>query len=191
MAAAQALDGGGVIGFPTDTVYGLACSPRDLGAVERLYQIKSRPAHQPLILMAASVAEIKLFSNWTLAADDLSQRFWPGPLTLIVRATTAGEACRGAGTLGVRIPAHQVALELLRRSGPLATTSANRHGGSPATDAMAAVRNLPGLSGALADGATLPRTAAPSSILDLTGETPVLLRQGELGTRELGVDVPG
>jgi L-threonylcarbamoyladenylate synthase len=191
LAAAQALDRGGVVGFPTDTVYGMGCRAGSLAAIQRLYEIKSRPGHQPLILMAASVAEMGAFSQWVPAAEALSQRFWPGPLTLILKAKAAGEVLRGGGTVGVRIPANEAALELLRWSGPLATTSANRHGHHPLLDAAAAVCDLPGLSGALANGSGEREATVPSSILDLTGEKPVLLRQGGLSARELGLDVPG
>jgi L-threonylcarbamoyladenylate synthase len=180
-----------VVGFPTDTVYGMGCRAGSLAAIQRLYEIKSRPSHQALILMSASVAEVALFAEWIPAAEALSQRFWPGPLTLILKAKVVGEGLRGRGTVGVRIPANETALELLRRSGPLATTSANRHGHHPLLDAAAAVRDLPDLSGALANGSGEREATAPSSILDLTGEKPVLLRQGGLSARELGLDVPG
>ena len=189
-AAATALASGRVIGFPTDTVYGLACSANSKEAVARLREIKGRPATQPLILMAATREEMEEFVSWPEAAADLVRRFWPGPLTLIVGALPRADLLGGGGTVGVRIPAHPTALALLRQSGPLATSSANRHGEEPAFDARSALRLLPGLSGALAANEREPSTATPSSILDLTRDQPVLIREGRLSARELGVPVP-
>ncbi|HUY10492.1 MAG TPA: L-threonylcarbamoyladenylate synthase [Candidatus Dormibacteraeota bacterium] len=188
--AAVALACGGVVGFPTDTVYGLACSPASEAAIARVCEIKGRSASQPLILLAATRADLDEFVSWPEAAVELIDRFWPGPLTLIVEARPPARFLGGQGTVGVRIPAHSVALLLLRQAGPLATTSANRHGEEPAADAISALRLLPGLQGALADPQSRPVPGAPSSILDLTREKPVLIREGRLSARELGVSAP-
>jgi L-threonylcarbamoyladenylate synthase len=188
--AAAALAVGGVIGFPTDTVFGLACSATSPEAITRLCEIKFRSPTQPLILMAASWQEMDAFVTWPPTAAGLIQRFWPGPLTIIVGARPKGTALGGGDTVGVRTPAHPTALALLRRSGPLATSSANRHGGESAVDAGSALRLLPGLAGALAANEREPSTATPSSILDLTRDQPVLIREGRLSARELGVPVP-
>ncbi len=190
-AAADAVKGGGVIGFPTDTVYGIGCTPSDKDAIGRLYEIKARPMDQPLILMAATWRDLDGYVEWPPAAAELVRRYWPGPLTLVVRAKRSAALLGGHGTVGVRIPAHQVALALLQESGALATTSANRHGDHPVPDARSAVALLAGLAGALADGSASPAEGAPSSILDLTREQPVLLREGRLSARELGVSAPG
>jgi tRNA threonylcarbamoyl adenosine modification protein (Sua5/YciO/YrdC/YwlC family) len=188
--AARALRGGHSIGFPTDTVYGLACSAASQAAIARLGEIKGRSASQPLILMAAAKADLAGFVTWPEAASELIDRFWPGPLTLIVGARSPAGFLGGRGTVGVRIPAHTIALSLLRRTGPLATTSANRHGEEPAADAISALRLLPGLRGALEDLRQGTEPGAPSSILDLTRDQPVLLREGRLSARELGVSAP-
>ncbi|MGH7641566.1 MAG: L-threonylcarbamoyladenylate synthase [Candidatus Dormibacteria bacterium] len=188
--AAFALAAGGVIGFPTDTVFGIGASAVDRKAIARLFQIKRRPETQPLILMAASSGEMERFVKWPPNAAKLIRSHWPGPLTLIVAARRPGVALRSGGTVGVRIPAHPLALELLRRCGPLATTSANRHGEPPALDGCTALRRLPGLAGALQDTGGEPMAVLPSSILDLTREEPVLLREGGLSARELGVSMP-
>ena len=188
--AAAALAAGGVIGFPTDTVYGVGCSATSPDAIARLCRIKSRPATQPLILMAASWEEMDDFAEWSPVASDLVRRFWPGPLTLIVGARPMGAALGGDGTVGVRVPANPTVLRLLRRSGPLATSSANRRGRETAVDAKSALRHLPGLDGALLDLDHRPVRGSPSSILDLTRDQPVLIREGRLSARELGVPVP-
>ncbi|HVB53461.1 MAG TPA: L-threonylcarbamoyladenylate synthase [Candidatus Acidoferrales bacterium] len=188
--AVESLRRGQVIGFPTDTVYGIGAMLSIPGAVIRLSEIKGRAPAQPLILMVAQVDAVGEFAAWTAAAQDLADRFWPGPLTLILAATELGGRLGGAGTVGVRVPAHPVALELLGRSGPLATSSANRHGQPPVPDAATALGELPGLAGALADPAPVRKTSAPSSILDLTRNQPVLIREGRLSGRELGVSAP-
>ncbi len=188
--AVAALAAGGVIGFPTDTVFGVACSATNPDAIACLCEIKARPPTQPLIMMAASWQEMDTFVTWPPTAAGLIQRFWPGPLTIIVGARPKGTALGGGDTVGVRIPAHPTALALLRRTGPLATSSANRHGGESAVDAGSALRLLPGLAGALAANEREPSTATPSSILDLTRDQPVLIREGRLSARELGVPVP-
>ncbi|MGH7692795.1 MAG: L-threonylcarbamoyladenylate synthase [Candidatus Dormibacteria bacterium] len=185
--AARALARGGVIGFPTDTVYGIACAATDGAAVEHLYQIKQRPPGQPLILMAAHPQELRVFACVTQLAEELAQRFWPGQLTLVLRATVQGELLRGGGTVGVRIPDQPAALSLLRSAGPLATTSANRHGEETASDGRSALGLLPGLAGAIQLGNSSSSEGPPSSILDLTRDRPVLLREGRLSARELGV----
>ena len=187
--AAAAVGDGAVVGFPTDTVFGIGCRAHRGNAIARLCKIKGRPPDQPLILMASTVNEVVEFAVWTPTARTLADRFWPGPLTLILAATELGDGLGGAGTVGVRIPAHPVALELLRLAGPLATTSANRHGEEPVLDAAAALQALPGLVGALADRFP-PVLRPPSSILDLTRDQLVLIREGRLSARELGVPVP-
>ncbi|MGC2191762.1 MAG: L-threonylcarbamoyladenylate synthase [Candidatus Dormiibacterota bacterium] len=189
-AARDAISKGGVIGLPTDTVYGLACSAESSSGVAGIYRIKDRPETQPLIVMTASVEDLGGYVAWDDRADEFAARFWPGPLTLVLPARGAGDQLSRDGTLGVRIPNLPVVLDLLRGTGALATTSANRHGHPPVPDAASALAQLPGLSGALAGDQPAPTAGAPSSILDLTRDQPVLLREGRLSARELGVSAP-
>jgi L-threonylcarbamoyladenylate synthase len=168
--AARLLRGGGVIAFPTDTVYGLAALASDAGAVARVYELKGRPASQPLILMVASAADLDAWVVTDRRASEYMARWWPGPLTLVLPAR------EGAGTIAVRVPDHPVALALLREvAEPLATTSANRSGDPPALVPEEAAR-LPGLDAVL-DGGRAPG-GVPSTLLDLTGEEPRILREG-------------
>ncbi|HYU62671.1 MAG TPA: L-threonylcarbamoyladenylate synthase [Verrucomicrobiae bacterium] len=173
--AAQIVRSGGVVAFPTDTVYGLGASADDEVAQKRIYQIKGRPVGMPLILMAAAESQLEGLVHVDSRAEAMMRRWWPGPLTLILHAI-------GGGTLGVRIPKHEVALELLRHAGPLMTTSANLHGGDPAMDAMEAEK-LAGVM-AVVDGGAAPG-GTPSSVLDLTGPEPHVLREGAISTPEL------
>ena len=116
--AGKLLRSGGVIAFPTDTVYGLGAAADDEVACRRIFAIKGRPVGLPLILMAAAESQLEGWVHVDSRAEDFIRRFWPGPLTVILHA-------KGGGTLGVRIPKHEVTLELLRAAGPLMTTSAN------------------------------------------------------------------
>ena len=173
--AANLLRSGGVIAFPTDTVYGLAAAADDEVARRRIYLIKGRPVGLPLILMAAAESQLEGFVHLDSRAEAIIRSWWPGPLTVILHA-------KGGGTLGVRIPKHDVALELLRAAGPLMTTSANYHGKDPAMTAGEAA-TLNGLA-AILDGGMAPGGLA-SSVLDLTGPEPHVLREGAIPTAQL------
>jgi len=173
--AAKMLRSGGVVAFPTDTVYGLGASADDELASKRIYQIKGRPAGLPLILMVAAESQLEGLVHVDSRAEAMMRRWWPGPLTLVLHAI-------GGGTLGVRIPKHKVALELLRHAGPLMTTSANLHGEEPAMSAAEAAK-LAGVMAVL-DGGVAPGGTA-SSVLDLTGPEPHVLREGAIPTPEL------
>src|SRR5262249_53890161 len=127
-SAAHILRSGGVIAFPTDTVYGLGADASHEVAQERKFVIKNRPVGMPLILMAPAESQLDGWVHIDTRAEQIIRRWWPGPLTVILHAT-------GGRTIGVRIPKHEVALELLRASGPLMTTSANLHGQEPAMTA--------------------------------------------------------
>jgi L-threonylcarbamoyladenylate synthase len=173
--AAQLIRAGGVIAFPTDTVYGLGAAADDEIATKRVYRIKGRPVGLPLILMVAAESQLEGWVHVDSRTEALIRRWWPGPLTLILHTTSGG-------TLGVRIPKHRVALELLRAAGPLMTTSANLHGKDPAMTAEAAAA-LPGIAAVL-DGGTAPGGMA-STVLDLTGPEAHVLREGAITTPEL------
>jgi tRNA threonylcarbamoyl adenosine modification protein (Sua5/YciO/YrdC/YwlC family) len=169
------LRSGAVLAFPTDTVYGLGASVDDEVAQKRIYSIKGRPVGMPLILMVAAQSQLEGLVHVDGRAEAMIRRWWPGPLTLILHA-------RGGTTLGVRIPAHKVALELLRHAGPLMTTSANLHGREPAMNAAEASQ-LDGVMAVL-DGGTAPGGTA-STVVDLTGPEPHVLREGAISTAEV------
>jgi L-threonylcarbamoyladenylate synthase len=172
--AAQMIRSGGVIAFPTDTVFGLGAAADDEIATRRVFRIKGRPVGLPLILMVAAESQLENFVHVDSRSEAMMRRWWPGPLTIILHA-------KGGGTLGVRIPKHKVALDLLRAAGPLMTTSANLHGKDPAmTPADAA---LPGVMAVL-DGRPAPGGLV-STVLDLTGPEPHVLREGAITTPEL------
>jgi L-threonylcarbamoyladenylate synthase len=175
--AAQLIRGGGVVAFPTDTVYGLGAAADDEVATKRIYRFKGRPVGLPLILMVAAESQLEGWVHLDSRSEAFIRRWWPGPLTLILHAKGGG-----GGSLGVRIPQHKVALELLRAAGPLMTTSANLHGKEPAMTAREAGA-LPGVTVVLDGGAAPGGTA--STVLDLTGPEPHVLREGAILTPEL------
>ncbi len=185
--AVELLRAGEVIAFPTDTVYGLAARADDRKAMLRIYQLKDRPPDKPLVLMVASVAEL---SNWAAVPDSAwpyIERWWPGPLTLVLPARHWLGAPLISGdppAVAVRIPDHPIALALLRRSGEaLATTSANPSGSPEALTPSEVSSLLPDLA-AVIDGGRAPGGVA-STVLDLTGPEPRVLREGAVPAGEL------
>jgi len=179
--AADLLRAGVVVAYPTDTAYGLAADPASLRAVEQLYRMKGRQVDQAIPLIAADLEQIE---RCTGPLPDrlrlLGERFWPGPLTLIVPAWLAlAPALRGEGdSVAVRVPAHEVARALARAfGGPITSTSANRSG-MPASDSPDVVRDAfgPDLEAILDAG--LSPGGPPSTIVDARGGRPSLLRSG-------------
>lgn len=177
--AAALLRSGEVVAFPTDTVYGLAALARDRAAAERIYEVKRRPADRRLVVMVAVPASLRALVMVDAPARALMRRWWPGPLTLVLPSRD------GSGSLAVRIPGHPVALDLLREvAEPLATTSANLSGEPPALGA-AGLRGLEGVAAVL-DAGPVPG-GVPSTLLDLTGPEPRLLRAGPITAEMLGI----
>lgn len=128
--AALLLQQGGVVAFPTETVYGLGANALDVGAVRRIYELKGRPATSPLIVHVSGIEMARALSSaWPAKAEELALQHWPGPLTLVVpkAAIVPDEVTAGLGTVGLRMPRHPIALELIRTAGlPLAAPSANK-----------------------------------------------------------------
>ncbi len=175
-----------VVAFPTETVYGLGANAFSAKAIAEVYRLKNRPSWNPLIVHVATVEAARaLARKWPDVADELAARFWPGPLTMVVeRAGHLTGVGAESGTIAVRIPAHEVALQLLEVSGlPLAAPSANRSEGISPTTAQHVLRSLPEVP-LILDGGPAP-WGIESTVLDLTAPTPRLLRPGALGLRAL------
>lgn len=184
-AAVRLLREGGLVAFPTETVYGLAADAGRPAAIDRLYRVKGRPGNHPSILHVGSLAAARAcstgFSGW---AERLAGRFWPGPLTLIVeKAAWVPEAVTGGqSSVGVRIPSHPLALELLRAfGGPVAAPSANRFGRVSPTTADHVRADLGSDVDLILDGGPC-EVGVESTIVDVRSE-PVILRPGGI-TRE-------
>jgi len=179
--AAERLRAGAVIAFPTDTLYGVGARAADTAAVARLYQVKRRPAGQPMVLLVRDRYQAERFAVVSAASADLMARFWPGPLTLVLPARVQSEG----STIAVRAPNHDVALALLTSLGePMASSSANPAGESPPVDADQVIAALGGELDLVLDAGPCA-IGQPSTILDLSGATPRILRQGAIPASEL------
>ncbi len=189
-SALSALRRGEVIAVATDTVYGLACDPTDAKAVDRVYEIKQRPAGLELTVLAGDRGDLEALLRWNATARRLAGAFWPGPLSLVLPVGDQRLAVpRQGSTLSVRVPDHALLRELLRRSGPLASTSANRHGAAPATTAQGLRREFGAEIGAVL-AAGRPRGIA-STIIDCSVTPPRVLRDGPIDSRRLREFVHG
>ena len=175
---------GGVIAIPTETVYGLACDPVNAGAVERIYEIKHRPADLELTLLAADAEDFVGLVEMPPEAARLARRFWPGPLSIIVWVGDIQTAIpRRGATVSCRVPDHAALRDLLRRTGPLATTSANRHGQPPALSAADVAAELGHDVDAILDGGVA--LGLPSTIIDCTVTPARMLREGPISATDL------
>jgi len=186
--AAAVLRDGGLVAFPTETVYGLGAHALDPAAVERIYQAKGRPAYNPLIVHAADAAAARrLAARWPEAAERLAERFWPGPLTLVVpRSPEIPDAVSaGLPTVALRVPAHPVAHALLLAAGiPVAAPSANRSTQISPTTAEHVRRGLGERVDLIVDGGPCP-VGIESTVLSLAGPVPTVLRPGSISIAEL------
>jgi L-threonylcarbamoyladenylate synthase len=179
--AVAAIRAGEVVVVPTDTVYGLAGDPSNPAAVERVYIIKGRPPRLELNLLAASISQLDGLVEMDPVARALAGAFWPGPLSLVCPVGTRRLAIpRGGGTLMVRVPGHDLLRGLLAATGPVASTSANRHGAPPAASATAAELALGGDVAGVVDGG--PSIGMASTIIDLSSRPPRLLREGPIAS---------
>src|SRR5690348_13744143 len=186
--AARILRAGGLVAFPTETVYGLGANALDASAVARIFAAKGRPANNPLIIHIADASDVrKVVADWPESAGRLAERFWPGPLTLVLpRCDAVPDAVTAGGpTVAVRVPAHPVAQALVRAAGvPIAAPSANRSMELSPTRAEHVLRGLDGRIDVLLDGGPTAG-GIESTVLDLTATPPRLLRPGLIGVAEL------
>jgi tRNA threonylcarbamoyl adenosine modification protein (Sua5/YciO/YrdC/YwlC family) len=179
--ALESLRGGLVVGLPTDTVYGIGADPMRRDSVERLFLAKQRPEIKPIPILAGSIADVRRIAVLDPAIVEEVERHWPGALTLILPKADGLPEWIGnpqRNTVGVRVPDHPVTSALLAAAGPLAVTSANLSGQPPTShdagarsvfgDAVATY--LPGVAGG----------GLPSTVVDLTGERPVVMRAGSI-----------
>jgi L-threonylcarbamoyladenylate synthase len=178
---------GGIIAFPTDTVYGLGCDPFCLSAVERVYRVKGRPSHLSFPLLLSDVSQVTVVAKpLSGIAFSLARRFWPGALTLILaKSDSLPPYLSSAGTVAVRVPDHPVCLALIQGiGGPLVGTSANVSGRPSAVTADEVRQQLKDQIDLIIDGGERPR-GQESTIVDVTGRVPRILRQGIIPRDEI------
>ena len=193
-AAVTALRRGEVIGLPTETVYGLAGDAANLAALQRIYALKGRPLDHPVIVHLGYVAQLDQWAREIpAAARTLAARFWPGPLTLILRRNPGVpvQVTGGQDTVGIRIPAHPLALAVLRAfGGGLAAPSANRYGHVSPTTAQHVREEFGDELALVLDGGPCA-VGIESTIVDLSGELPRVLRPGQIGVEAIGAALGG
>jgi L-threonylcarbamoyladenylate synthase len=186
--AAAEIRAGGLVAFPTETVYGLGANALDAAAVGRIFEAKSRPSEDPLIV---HIGKIEDLASVTDSIPDLvsilAEAFWPGPLTLVLPKSrlVPGNVSAGLNNVAVRMPAHPVALALLEAAGvPIAAPSANRFGHTSPTSAVHVQQDLGGYIDLILDGGETS-VGVESTVLDLTHTPPIILRPGGLTREEL------
>lgn len=179
--AADIVKGGGVVAFPTDTVYGLGANPVIKEAVDRIYKIKQRPCRMPLPVLLADESQVdEIAASVTEIAVLFMRHFWPGGLTIVLSQATSfpGSGIAGENTVAVRIPNHEVTLALIKKAGvPIIGTSANLSGKPSALTAKEVADQLGSAVDFIVDGGRCPG-GVESTVVDLTGRVPVILRKG-------------
>ena len=184
---AAALKAGKLAAFPTETVYGVGACMNNEKAVLEIYKIKGRPPDKPLSVLISSAQDMKkLAADIPDIAYQLADRFWPGPMTLILNKNPIipDSVTAGKKTIGLRIPAHPVPLELVKKAGPLACPSANLSGERDPKTAADVLEHFAGKIDILIDGGETS-LKVPSTIIDLTAAPPKILRKGGLDISDI------
>jgi L-threonylcarbamoyladenylate synthase len=185
--ASNIVKNGGLIVYPTDTVYGLGCNPFDVQAVERIFETKGERKDKPLPILSSDIKCIQKITHLNETAMKIAEKFWPGALTLILpkKPSLPDIVTCGLGSVGVRIPNHPVALKLINLcDGLLVGTSANKTGHKPSKTAQEAAEQLGEQVDVILDAGPTP-LRRESSVLDLTSKKPKMLREGPIKLEEL------
>lgn len=185
-AALEILQTGGIVAFPTDTVYGVGALAFDNAAIESIYTAKDRPIEKAIPILIGDLSDLeKVAEDIPDMALRFAARFWPGPLTCIVpKKQTLPPAVSATSTVAVRIPDHPDARALLRAAGPMAVTSANLSGQPSPSTALDVYQQLNGRIPLILDGGKTPG-GVPSTLVDCTGDEPVVLREGPISLDKL------
>ncbi|MBI5953228.1 MAG: threonylcarbamoyl-AMP synthase [Chloroflexi bacterium] len=184
--ALRVLKDGGIVAFPTDTVYGVGSLAFDNAAIESIYAAKDRPIEKAIPILIADLDDLPQVADVVPEmALRFAESFWPGPLTCVVpKKLTLPPAVSATQTVAVRIPNHADARALLRAAGPMAVTSANISGGANPFTAQEVFDQLNGRIPLILDGGKTPG-GLPSTLVDCTGEKPIILREGPISLSEL------
>ena len=171
--AAKILKSGGVIAFPTETVFGIGAALDHPQAIKRIFKIKKRPKNKPLQVLVATFTQAKKLARFNNKALEFAKRNWPGPFTLLVYKTRKAPrlVTGGSSKVGIRMPNHKTALELIKKCGPIVATSANRSGEKPALTAKEVKKKLPEVDFILS-GRT--KTGKASQVIDATKRFKIL-----------------
>ncbi|NSW51539.1 MAG: threonylcarbamoyl-AMP synthase [Anaerolineae bacterium] len=182
--ASEILARGGIIAFPTDTVYGIAADPKNDTALKKIYQVKNRPDEKALPILIGNISHLDLVCNEPMEnvqAMKLARAFWPGPITLLFeKSPILSTLVTSLPTVGVRIPDYEPVITLLLQTGPLAVTSANRSGAANSLTAEDVLAQLDGMVDLLVDGGKTPGSK-PSTVVDCSrAESFKILREGTI-----------
>jgi len=184
--ALDVLQAGGLVAFPTDTVYGVGALAFDGKAVESIYTVKDRPIEKAIPVLIGDVEDInKPASEVPLMARKLAERYWPGPLTIILpKRFGLPDSVSATNTVGVRVPDHLAARSVLRAAGPMAVTSANISGQPSPSTAEEVFVQLNGRIALILDGGRTPG-GVPSTVVDCTGTNPTIIREGPISLHDI------
>jgi L-threonylcarbamoyladenylate synthase len=184
--ALEILKHGGLVAFPTDTVYGVGVLAFDEQAVESIYAAKDRPVEKAIPILIGGPEDLdKVTVEIPPIAAKLAARFWPGPLTLVIpKHPNLPDVVSASPTVGVRVPDHPVARALLRAAGPMAVTSANISGQANPKNAKEVSRQLNGRIPLILDGGETPG-GVPSTVVNCLGTEPVILREGPVTMEDI------
>ncbi len=186
LVASQIVKEGGLVVYPTDTVYGLGCNPFNVKAVDRIFKVKGG-TRKPLPILASNIEHVEKIAFLSPKAKKIASLFWPGPLTMVVskKAVLPEAVTFGVNSVGVRIPNHNLLLQLITLSnGLLVGTSANKTGNEPSRTAQEAFDQLGEDVNLILDGG--PATLGdPSTVTDLTSERPRIIREGPISFKEI------
>ena len=193
MQAAETLKNGGLVAFPTETVYGLGADGLNPTAVKSIFEAKGRPSDNPLILHISDTNQLdKIVKNVNETAKTLMEKFWPGPLTLVMEKTQAvpKETSGGLDTVAVRFPEHSLARKLIEKAGvPVAAPSANTSGRPSPTKAEHVREDMDGKIPWILDGGSCD-IGVESTVVDVTGDAPVILRPGKITFEQISALFP-
>lgn len=186
LRALELLKRGGLVAFPTDTVYGVGALAFDADAVESIYSAKDRPVEKAIPILIGGPEDLdKVTTDIPPIAARLAARFWPGPVTLVLpKHPNLPDVVSATPTVGVRVPDHPIARALLRAAGPMAVTSANISGESSPKTADEVSRQLNGRIPLILDGGETPG-GVPSTVVNCLGTEPVILREGPVTLEDI------
>ena len=184
--ALEVLQAGGLVAFPTDTVYGVGALAFDGKAVESIYKAKNRPIEKAIPILIGDAEDItKISFEVPLMAKKLAERFWPSPLTIVVpKHLSLPDSITATNTVGIRVPDHVVARSVLRAAGPMAVTSANLSGHPSPSTAQEVFAQLNDRIALIIDGGKTPG-GVPSTLVDCTGSQPIVVRQGPISLNQI------
>ena len=186
--AARIIRNGGVVVFPTRSLYGLGADAFNAGAVNRIFHIKKRPANKPILVLIEDMDELnRLAALVPPVATAIMERFWPGSVSIVLQAKEGLSSNLTAGTkkIGIRLPGHNIAYTLVKAAGsPITGTSANLSGSTGCFQVNDLDEKIVDSVDLILDAGSL-RGGAGSTVVDVTGETPLILRQGELSKRDI------